>query len=143
MNERQSSSSTSSSIRQAVWSRLPIVAAALGVMALGLLARYGLSGWAAKYLGLGLWATMVYVLVVVVRPSMSPLASAAAALAVCWVVEFAQMTPVPAWLSSKHVILRLIFGIGFSAWDLPTYAVGVALGAGVHALVIRVRQGSI
>ncbi len=129
------------SIKQALRSRLPILAAALAIMALGLAARYGLSGWAGKYVGLGLWATMIYALVVLARPSISPLIGAAAALAFCWMIEFAQLTPGPAWLSSQHIILRLIFGIGFSAWDLPTYAVGVGLGAGAHAWVKRASKG--
>lgn len=106
-------------------------------MTAALCARYGLSGWWAKYLGVGLWAGFVYFLVVLVRPSMRIVYLAGLTLFVCWSVEFFQLTEVPAYLSSKHIILRLIFGTTFSAWDLPTYAAGIFLGAGVHGFIRR------
>jgi hypothetical protein len=117
--------------------RLGILAAGLSFMAVGLGSRYGLSGFWAKYLGLGLWAGFVYSLVVLVKPSTRIVYSSAVALIVCWSVEFFQLTPVPAYLSSKHIILRLIWGTTFSVWDLPTYAAGIGLGAGVHSLIRR------
>jgi hypothetical protein len=117
--------------------RVPILIAGIIFMAAGLGARYGLSGWWAKYLGVGLWSGFVYFLVVLVKPSWCIAYSAAAALIVCWSVEFFQLTPVPAYLSSKHIILRLIWGTTFSVWDLPTYAAGIVSGAGVHSLIRR------
>ena len=120
-------------MRQRAW----IAVAALLVVGLGLACRYGLTGFWAKYLGVALWATEAYVLVVLVRPSIRVRDAAAWALAVSWGVEFFQLTGVPAWLSSQHLLLRLIFGTTFSAYDLPAYAAGVALGAAVHYLVKR------
>jgi len=123
--------------RKIIEPRLPVAAIGILVMAAGLGARYGLTGFLAKYLGLGLWAAFVYSLVVLLRPSMRIIHSVALALLVCWSVEFFQLSPVPAYLSSKNIILRLIFGANFSVWDLPTYAAGIGLGAGVHSLIRR------
>lgn len=104
------------------------------VLVAGLSARYGLSGFWAKYLGVGLYATIVYALVVFVKPEVLVVRAGAIALFACWLIEFAQLTGVPAILSSKHLILRLVFGYTFSVWDLPAYLLGVLLGVGVHAL---------
>jgi len=123
---------------RAIKERLPIAGAACLVLALGLASRYGLSGWAAKYFGVALWSTLVYTLVVLMRPSVRPAVAAAVALAIGFAVEFAQLTPGPAWLSSKHLILRLVFGTTFSAYDLPALVAGVALGAMTHLAVARI-----
>ena len=61
------------------------------------------------------------------------LLAALLALGVSWAVEFAQLSTLPAWLSSQHPLLRWIFGESFRFYDLPSYAAGVALAAGVHA----------
>ncbi len=122
--------------------RVPVLGAAVLVVALGLACRYGLSGWWAKYLGVALWATEAYVMVVLVRPQIRARNAALWALAVSWGVELFQLTGVPAWLSSQHLLLRLIFGTTFSAYDLPAYAAGVALGAATHLLVRSKSWGS-
>jgi hypothetical protein len=59
------------------------------------------------------------------------------ALVICYGIEVAQLTPVPAYLSEQHVLLRLAFGTTFSAWDLVAYTVGGALGAGLQWLFLR------
>ena len=105
------------------------MACGLSFVALGLAARYGLSGIFAKYLGVALWASAVCALVAFVRPRLGATRIAVMALALSWAVEFAQLTSGPAWLSSQHIVLRLIFGTTFSVWDLPAYALGVAFGA--------------
>ena len=67
--------------------------------------------------------------------SVRPSRAFAFALGLSFAVELAQLSPYPAWLSSKHVILRLILGTTFGFVDLAGYVVG-ALGAlGAHALV--------
>jgi len=100
---------------------------AAATLAAGLAARAVLSGWAAKILGVALWATLVAWLVAFVSPSSRPGRAAIVALAISWAVELAQLTPVPAALSARHVLLRLIFGTTFSVWDLPMYGAGVLL----------------
>lgn len=115
-----------------VKTRLWLLAAAAAVVGLGLACRYGLWGPWAKYGGVALWATEAYVMVLLVRPSLSVRHAAAWALAVSWGVELFQLTGAPAWLSSHHILLRLIFGTTFHGPDLPAYAAGVSLGAVVH-----------
>ena len=111
-----------------------LVLAALGgaTVAAGLGVRAAFDGPLAKYGGVALWAVLVYWLVLTVRPAMSVRLAAALTLAISWAVEFAQLTPVPAWLSSKHVVLRLVFGTTFHPPDLLALAGGVLLGAWLH-----------
>ena len=61
----------------------------------------------------------------------------AVALGLSFAVELAQLTPYPAWLSSKHVILRLIFGTTFGFVDLAGYVVGAA-AVTAHTLLTAV-----
>lgn len=116
-------------------------AAAAGLLALtigaGLAARYLLAGFWAKYLGVALWATAAYWCVLFVRPSLSVMRAAAVALIVSFSVELFQLSPVPAYLSTKHILFRLVLGTTFSVWDLPAYLVGVGLGAAQHRLTFR------
>jgi len=106
--------------------------AALITVALGLAARALLAGLLAKVLGVMLWATLIYVLTVFVAPHVSVARATVVALCISFVVETAQLTPGPAWLSEKHVLFQLVFGTIFSVWDLPMYAGGVLLGAFIH-----------
>ena len=114
--------------------RIRIGAIALSLACAGLAVRGLLpAGFWSKYLGVALWAALVYALVLFVRPRISVWWCAGLALAISWTVEFAQLTPGPAWLSSKHALLRAIFGALFSVYDLPAYAAGVLAGASAHA----------
>ena len=117
---------------------IPLIALLL-VLAAGLASRYGLSGWWAKYLGVALWATEAYALVLLLRPALSVRRAAMAALAISWGVELLQLTGLSAWLSARHLLLRLAFGTTFSWYDLPAYAAGVALGAAAHWWLLRTR----
>jgi hypothetical protein len=124
-----------------IWLR-PRLLPALGAvtaLALGLGSRLLLSGLPAKVLGVAFYATLVYALVVVVAPGARVLRALLLSVALCFAVELAQLTPGPAYLSSRHLLLRLIFGTTFSAWDLVTYVPGALLGAAVHALGRRGR----
>ncbi len=118
--------------------RLVLATLSGATIAAGLAARALLDGPLAKYLGVALWATLVYWLVLLARPGMSVRAAAIVTLAISWAVEFAQLTPVPAWLSSQHIILRLIFGTTFHPPDLPALLAGVALAAAAHPLLAPV-----
>jgi Protein of unknown function (DUF2809) len=113
-------------------SRMPVMAMVVCTIGVGLLSRYGLTGFWAKYLGVALWATMVYFFVMLVKPSMKVYWVLSISLIISWGVEFLQLTPGPAFLSSKHILLRLIFGSHFSVFDLPAYLVGIVLGALIH-----------
>jgi hypothetical protein len=114
----------------------PLLAVPLTVAA-GLGSRKWLDGLVAKVAGDALYTVLIYVLVLVVRPDARLSRAFAIALGVSFAVEFFQITPYPAWLSSKHVILRLIFGTTFGFVDLAGYVVGAVSVVALHLLVRR------
>jgi hypothetical protein len=116
----------------------PLVAVPLTVVS-GLGSRIVLTGLAAKVAGDALYTVLIYVLVLVVAPEARIRRAFAIALGVSFAVEFAQLTPYPAWLSSKHVILRLIFGTTFGFVDLAGYVVGAVGAAGLHGALRSLR----
>jgi hypothetical protein len=122
-------------------SRLPWLVALLLVVPAGLGVRYGAAGapFVAKYGGVALWSVMAYVAILLLAPRLSVPRAALIALTVSFAVELAQLSPIPAALSSRHVVLRLLLGTTFSAYDLPAYAVGVALAAAAHSIARRPR----
>lgn len=117
--------------------RIGGVVGALASIAAGLAVRATLHGFFAKYGGDALWSCVVYALVVFVRPTISVRRAAATTLAISYAVELAQITPGPAWLSSKSALLRMVFGAVFSPYDLVAYTVGVSLACGAHAIARR------
>jgi hypothetical protein len=116
---------------------------ALGAAAITIAAALGIraAGWGdfAKYAGDALYTVLLYTLVVAVAPRVRPPVAGAVALAVSWAVEFAQLTSVPAELSSHSTLARLVLGSTFNAPDLLWYAVGAASACAVHHGVSRLR----
>ncbi len=121
----------------AVRDRLPAALAAVVTIAAGLTVRAVTGGWFGKYAGDALYTVLVYALLLLVRPRLSPARAATGALVLSWAVEFAQLTPVPALLSEASVLARLVFGSTFGVADLVAYAAGAALAAAGHVLVRR------
>ncbi|MDP9841684.1 DUF2809 domain-containing protein [Streptosporangium lutulentum] len=121
--------------------RTRLLAALLAVVTVlaGLSVRALTGGWFGKYAGDALYTVLVYVLIVLVWPRVSPFRAAAGALAFSWVVELAQLTPLPAALSEASVVARLVLGSTFGAADLLAYAAGAVLAASAHALLLRRR----
>jgi hypothetical protein len=116
----------------------PRVAALIAIpptVVAGLGSRAFFGGLFAKVAGDAFYTVLIYVLAVVVRPDVRPSRAFAVALGLSFAVELAQLTPYPAWLSSKHVILRLIFGTTFGFVDLAGYGVGAVFAIAVHGLV--------
>ena len=110
----------------------PTIAGA-ATLVLGLGVRALFTGWFAKYAGVALWATLVYLLIVWVRPSIRVRTAFAMCVAISFVVEFLQLTPGPRWLSERvHPMSALVLGTTFNAPDLPAYVVGGLLGVGLH-----------
>lgn len=107
------------------------------IIAIGLAARFGLSGAPANFIGVALWSTLVYVLVLFIRPRLTPMQAGLTTGIISAVVEFSQLTPVPLYLADKHVLFRLALGSHFDAWDLPAYATGTVIAALAHGLVQR------
>jgi len=124
-------------LRSPLKTRLLTISGLLIAVLIALAARYGLEGFWAKYLGVTLWATCLYTLLLAIQPNLRIIRAAGLALVISWAVEFAQLTGIPALLSSRHIILRWIFGSYFSLWDLPAYVVGVGLGVAFHGLLRR------
>jgi hypothetical protein len=106
-------------------------------IATGLGARAWLAGLPAKVAGDALYTVLLYVLVVLVRPAVRPVHAFAIALGVSVAVELAQLTPYPAWLSSKHVLLRLVFGTTFGFVDIAGYVLGAVGAVAVHGVLRR------
>jgi hypothetical protein len=75
--------------------------------------------------GTALYAAVVYTAVVFVRPRIRPVLAGAVALAICWLVEVSQLTPVPAALSAHSLAIRLLLGAHFDWHDVAWYPVGI------------------
>ncbi len=111
---------------------------AAATLVAGLLVRSGvLPKWWAKYLGVALWCTLVYWLVVLVRPTTRVRTACVIAVVIGWAVELAQLTPGPAWLARAAPISRWVFGTTFNAPDLVAYVVGAGGAALVHVALER------
>jgi hypothetical protein len=114
---------------------------AAAILLTGLAVRAWTGGAFAKYTGVALYAALGYALVAAVAPRLAPLRVAAIALALCWAIELAQLSPVPAALSARSTLARLALGSTFNPPDLAWYAVGVGVAWTIHA-AIRMRSSA-
>ncbi|MDX3665979.1 DUF2809 domain-containing protein [Streptomyces europaeiscabiei] len=115
--------------------RLVAAGAAVVVVGAGLGLRAVAAGGLAKYGGDALYTVMLLPLVVLVAPRVTPLTAAGSALTVSWGIEFLQLSGVPAELSQRSAVARLVLGSTFDPPDLFWYAVGAAAGWLVHTAV--------
>jgi uncharacterized protein DUF2809 len=112
--------------------RLVLVALVAGFVGLALGIRLAMggaldsAGRLQQDTGTALYAAVAYLAVVFVRPRINPYAAGAAALAFCWLIEAAQLTPVPASISAHSLALRLLVGAHFDWLDVAWYPVGIA-----------------
>jgi len=90
--------------------------------------------------GTALYASGMYAVVLFVAPRLRAWLAATIAIAICWAIEFAQLTSVPAALSERSLLLRLVFGHSFDWVDVAWYPVGVVPLALVDALLGRRRR---
>ncbi|GHH76237.1 hypothetical protein GCM10018781_47090 [Kitasatospora indigofera] len=109
--------------------------AALLTVAAGLGVRAVAGDEAAKYAGDALYTVLLHTLVVLLAPRTRPGAAAGVALAVSWAVEFAQLTGVPAELSGRSTLARLVLGSTFNPPDLFWYLVGALFATAAHSAV--------
>jgi hypothetical protein len=93
------------------------------------------SGALQQYSGTALYASMVYAGVFVLTPRTTPMVAGAEAIAFCWLVEFLQLTGLPAELSEQNLVARLVLGVRFDAIDLAWYLVGVLPLVVFHLLI--------
>jgi Protein of unknown function (DUF2809) len=118
-------------------SRLIVAGAGAAILAAGLAVRSVTGGAFAKGAGDALYAALVYAIVVFIAPRARPVLAGAVAVGLCWAIEFAQLTPVPAALSAHGTLPRLVFGTTFHAADLFWYVVGIAPLVAVTPLARR------
>ncbi|MFC0504876.1 DUF2809 domain-containing protein [Micromonospora costi] len=107
------------------WTRLLMVVSAAGFAAAAFAIRATMEGPIEQYAGAALSAAIVYTIVIFIWPLISPLAASGAAIAYCWFIEFAQLTPIPAALSQRSWLARQLLGAQFDLIDVAWYPVGV------------------
>lgn len=123
-----------------VRTRLVATGAAVLIVGAGLGLRIVTVGSVAKYGGDALYTVLLLALFVVVAPRTTPLRAAAVALTVSWAVEFLQLSAIPAGLSGRSTIARLVLGSTFNAPDLLWYVVGAAAGCLAHTALTSFPQ---
>ncbi|MFC8730893.1 DUF2809 domain-containing protein [Luteimicrobium sp. NPDC057192] len=126
--------------------RLVLLLVALAVVLAGLGARALLPSVLGGPAGDALYATLVVVLVALVRPTTPVWLAATVGFGLCVLVELFQLTGVPATLAAHWPPVRLALGTTFAATDLLRYAVGALVGglacAPVTARARRTAPGS-
>ncbi len=95
------------------------------------------SGALAQHAGTALYAAMIYAGVFLLIPRAEPWAAGTAAITFCWLVELLQLTGLPAELSERSLLARLVLGAKFDALDLAWYPIGVLPLAVIHAAVLQ------
>ncbi|WP_095978851.1 DUF2809 domain-containing protein [Melittangium boletus] len=118
-------------------SRVLLVPALLLTVVLGLgsrsgMARHVLPRFLTDYAGDTLWATLVYLGVLLLWPWLSVWRAATGSLGFAFLIEGSQLFH-PPWLDAlrSHTLVALVLGRGFLVSDLFCYAAGVALGVGL------------
>lgn len=115
--------------------RLLMLLAAALFLAVALVIRALSGGRLEQYSGTALYASMVYAGVLFLWPRWAPLPAGGIAVGFCWLVEVAQLTGVPAALSARSLLARLVLGVQFDPTDLAWYPAGVVPLVAVHWLV--------
>ncbi|GIG57450.1 hypothetical protein Lfu02_18220 [Longispora fulva] len=116
------------------------VGSGAGFLAVALAIRAVDDGALRQYSGTALYASIVYAAVLFCRPGMAPVPAGAVAVVFCWLVEFLQLTHIPAELSQRSLLARLVLGVQFDPVDVAWYPVGVVPLVALHRLV-RARAG--
>lgn len=122
-------------------SRRALIAAALviPIVVIGLGARFLGAGLLADLSGGILYAALIYVLLVFVRPDASRISTAGLALGFCVAVELLQISSLPATLGAAFPPIRLVLGSTFVPLDLLAYLLGVLVALGVDSLINKIR----
>ncbi|MFI0404424.1 DUF2809 domain-containing protein [Actinomadura sp. 3N508] len=123
------------------WTRLLMVLSAVGLAGAAYAARAAMDGPIDQYSGAAFSAAIVYTIVIFIRPPISPLPAGGAAVAYCWFIEFAQLTPIPGALSQRNWLARQLLGAQFDLVDVAWYPIGVIPLVAVH-WILRARTRS-
>ncbi|MCP2030889.1 hypothetical protein L1277_000953 [Okibacterium sp. HSC-33S16] len=95
------------------------------------------SGFVADAVGDGLYTVLVYLLIAAIAPRLGPGKLAALAFTASALIEFSQLTGIPAALAQVIPASRWVFGSTFVGTDLAFYAIGAAAVAAVDTGVMR------
>jgi hypothetical protein len=114
------------------WTRLLMVVSAAAFAGAAYAIRAAMDGPVEQYSGAAFSAAIVYTIVIFIRPLISPLRAASAAVAYCWFIEFAQLTPIPAALSERAWLVRQLLGAQFDLVDVAWYPVGAVPLVAAH-----------
>lgn len=111
-------------------------------IAFGLASRrfsHFLPEWMAKNAGDVLYAVMVYWLLGLCLPRLSPRRRALGTFLFCLGIELLKFVQAPWLIAARHSAAgRLVFGVGFHWFNLVCYALGAALSWGAEqALIYR------
>ncbi|GHS86014.1 hypothetical protein AGMMS50218_04990 [Actinomycetota bacterium] len=117
--------------------RVVVCCAALVVVVAGVVVTRVGTGTAADLAGDALYAALVYLVLVAAAPWWRSRTVGAVAVALCWAVELAQLTGLPADVVGWWSPARYVLGTTFGWWDLVAYAVGVAVTLAVDVSVHR------
>ena len=111
--------------------RSKIILALAIVIALGLASRAfpAILNTLGKYPGDTLWALMVFLGIILIKPDIRPTPAALIALVISFGVEFSQLYQAP-WINAirSTTIGHLVLGSDFAWQDLVAYTVGILLG---------------
>ncbi len=111
-----------------VRSRRRIALAVPVVIALGLVLRFGLSGYVADASGGVLYALLMYLAIAFIAPRHAAIRVGVIALGVSVGVELLQLTRIPLLLAEAFPPAALALGTSFALADLPPYVVGALAG---------------
>ncbi|MFI6515600.1 DUF2809 domain-containing protein [Spirillospora sp. NPDC050679] len=114
------------------WTRLLMVVSAVAFAGAAYAIRAVLDGPIEQYSGAALSGAIVYTILIFIWPRVSPLPAGGVAIAYCWFIEFAQLTPVPAALSERSWLARQLLGAQFDPVDVTWYPVGVISLVAAH-----------
>lgn len=124
----------------------PYAGLLLGTIVLGLATRRypaAFPALMATYGGDALWAAMVFWLLALACRAVSTPRLAMGALAIAYAVEVSQLYRAE-WIDAVRATRAgaLALGQGFLVSDLVSYAIGVALAAGLDAMLVRHGRGA-
>lgn len=105
--------------------RLLALASAALFLAVALAIRAISDGRLEQYSGTALYASMVYAGVLFLWPRLSPALAGGIAVGFCWLIEFSQLTGIPAALSARSLLARLVLGVQFDLIDVAWYPAGI------------------
>lgn len=110
------------------------------VIALGLSSRRHefWPGIFKEYGGDALYAVLIYLLTLVVVPTLRPHRTGLFAVSLCFVIEFSQAVHWP-WLDQlrSHRLVALVLGQGFVWSDLVMYTIGASVAYLAHCKVAQ------